>query len=247
MKKITLISYNIHKGFSATNANFMLPELGRMMNSFSADFVLLQETVGENHKHKRKYGDWPSVSQIEYLAGEEFGYFVYGKNAAYQYGHHGNGILSRHPVKRWKNVDVSTNWLERRGVLHCSVDWEGCELHLVNSHLSLFESARHKQALAIAKRVRAEIPAHAPFVIAGDFNDWRGTAGAALKDLLEVREAFEIVHGGYARTFPAAYPVLKLDRVYFSGLRCVRAEVKTGHPWTSISDHLPLLVEFTLE
>jgi endonuclease/exonuclease/phosphatase family metal-dependent hydrolase len=172
---------------------------------------------------------------------------VYGKNAVYEHGHHGNSILSRYPVKRWHNQDVSTNWLESRGALHAVVDVEGVELHVVNSHLSLFENGRRNQVRLLANRIRSEIPAGSPFVVAGDFNDWRGTAGELFERMLGVSDAFSHTKGQYARSFPAIIPILSLDRVYFSGLHCTRAHALSGLPWTRFSDHLPLLVEFTLD
>ncbi len=247
MFKIRVVSYNIHKGFSLGNMRFMLPELARSLEPLQADLVFLQETVGENHKHKRSHSDWPDVSQFEYLAGESFSHFVYGKNAVYEHGHHGNAILSRHAVKRWRNIDVSTNRLESRGALHCVVEIGGTEVHLVNSHLSLFERARHRQIAMIGKLIQDEIPHGSPTIVAGDFNDWRGTAGKAFEHALGVRDAFSLLRGKYARSFPSFLPLLTLDRVYFSGIRCLNAQAMNGLPWVRFSDHLPLVVDFGVD
>ncbi len=37
-------------------------------------------------------------SQFAFLADEIWPHFAYGKNAIYSAGHHGNAILSKHPI-----------------------------------------------------------------------------------------------------------------------------------------------------
>ena len=48
------------------------------------------------------------------------------------------------------------------------------------------------------------------------------------------------------RTFPAAFPWLRLDRIYQRGFAVHNAKVLHGNPWRQISDHAPLLAELEL-
>jgi len=48
------------------------------------------------------------------------------------------------------------------------------------------------------------------------------------------------------RTFPAAFPWLRLDRIYQRGFAVRSARVLRGSPWTRSSDHAPLLAELEL-
>lgn len=48
------------------------------------------------------------------------------------------------------------------------------------------------------------------------------------------------------RTFPAAFPWLRLDRIYQRGFAVHSAKVLHGAPWRQISDHAPLLAELEL-
>lgn len=48
------------------------------------------------------------------------------------------------------------------------------------------------------------------------------------------------------RTFPAAFPWLRLDRIYQRGFAVRRARVLHGSPWKQLSDHAPLLAELEL-
>jgi endonuclease/exonuclease/phosphatase family metal-dependent hydrolase len=44
-----------------------------------------------------------------------------------------------------------------------------------------------------------------------------------------------------ARTFPAAMPWLRLDRVYVRGFDIESAEVLRGQTWSRLSDHAPIV------
>jgi endonuclease/exonuclease/phosphatase family metal-dependent hydrolase len=48
------------------------------------------------------------------------------------------------------------------------------------------------------------------------------------------------------RTFPAAFPWLRLDRIYQRGFAVRSARVLRGKPWTQLSDHAPILAELEL-
>lgn len=48
------------------------------------------------------------------------------------------------------------------------------------------------------------------------------------------------------RTFPAAFPWLRLDRVYQRGFAVRQARVLHGSPWKQLSDHAPILTELEL-
>ena len=48
------------------------------------------------------------------------------------------------------------------------------------------------------------------------------------------------------RTFPAAFPLLPLDRIYQRGFAVKSAKVLKGRPWTQLSDHAPIIAELEL-
>ena len=51
--------------------------------------------------------------------------FAYGRNAVYPHGHHGNAVLSKFPILRYENRDVSISGPEKRALLHCVLDVPG--------------------------------------------------------------------------------------------------------------------------
>ena len=244
--KLRLATYNIHKGFSHFNRRMMVHELRHHLRSLDVDVVFLQEVQGEHEHHARRLPDWPEEPQYEFLAEEVWPDYAYGRNAIYDHGHHGNAILSRFPIVSAENEDVSAHRFEQRGLLHCELALGAATLHCLCVHFGLHERGRRRQLTALTERVQRLVPADAPLVVAGDFNDWRNRAGRRLAADLGLREVFREQRGRPPRTYPSTFPLLRLDRIYARGFRVRHAEVHHGQPWSRISDHAALSVELEL-
>ncbi|MDI1232026.1 MAG: endonuclease/exonuclease/phosphatase family protein [Methylobacter sp.] len=117
-KGLRVLTYNIHKGFNVGNRRFVLHQIRDALIAADADLMFLQEMQGEHQRHQQKIPDWPVLSQLEFLAENTWPFHVYGKNAIYNAGHHGNAILSKHPFERWKNINVSPFPWASRSLLH---------------------------------------------------------------------------------------------------------------------------------
>ena len=231
---LRILTLNAHQGFGAQGRRNILLRIRDALRTTGADLVFLQE-VGVAH------GAEAPVEQYEVLADGIWKSHAYGRNAVKTSGHHGNAVLSRYPIVGWENVDVSVGGSERRGILHCTLNVPNVAglLHAVCVHLALREKHRVWQVEWLLELITDRIPADAALVVAGDFNDWRLRAHRRL-----VREAGLVeVHAGRqgrpARTFPARYPVLRLDRIYVRNLQ--HAPLPVPHrPWSTLSDHKPL-------
>lgn len=242
MEKLQVVTYNIHKGFSQFKRRMSVHDLRDRLRGIGADVVFLQEVQGLHEKHSARHINWPAAPQYEFLADSIWNDFAYGKNAVYDEGHHGNAILSKYPITRWDNEDISMHDSEHRGLLHCEIavpDWPHT-LHCINVHLGLFGHWRKKQITLMKNRIDKLVPANAPLVIAGDFNDWRRHASDALVESLNVSEVFETTSGRPARSYPAILPVLHLDRIYVRGFSVELAHAHLGHSWSRVSDHIAL-------
>jgi len=240
-----VLSYNIHKGFSTLNRNFVLRAIKDAIRLVNADIVFLQEVCGHhNGKNNKEY--WPSSSQFDFLADEIWSHYAYGRNAVYSEGHHGNAILCHFPITSWENIDISTNPYENRGMLHSvmKIETSPVELHCICLHLDLLEGGRQQQLGRIAHRIENLVPKDAPLIVAGDFNDWKGKASEALHREVHLKEVFLETLGEHAKTFPSWLPMLRLDRIHFRGLELKSAEVLTGNPWNKLSDHAAVFAEF---
>ena len=113
---LRVATLNIHKGLSQFNRRMVIHELREGLRALDADLVFLQEVQGMNERMALRFAAWPGMPQYEYLA-EGAWTPVYGRNAVYDHGHHGNAILSRYPIVSAANEDVSSHRFERRGLL----------------------------------------------------------------------------------------------------------------------------------
>ena len=175
----------------------------------------MQEVSGESRRYHQRIKGWPNTDQLKYLADSAWLHFAYSRNAATPLGHHGNAILSATPIGHVHNDDLSLHWLSQPGLLHATLE-EGTEL--LSVHLGLFERERNRQLSKLIDYVLYNIPEKAPLILVGEFNDWRLTVHKTLVKELKLSEAFESICGAPARTFPAALPLLHMDRICYRGL-----------------------------
>jgi endonuclease/exonuclease/phosphatase family metal-dependent hydrolase len=268
--KIRVATYNIHKGVSSIRSTPRVLALKKAIAQFDADVVFLQEVQGRHDHHQTKFGEenrghrhWPERAQHEFFAGDSH-HSAYGMNAVYDHGHHGNALLSSFRIENSHNHDVSDHAYEQRGILHCVIETDRCPIHCYVVHLGLFESGRGRQAQALIDCVNASAPNGEPVIIAGDFNDWRNTLSDKLRNALGVVEVFDELGTGStigdlvrnlsgrektvrpARTFPAALPWFRLDRIYVRGFKVDTAQVLHGTLWAKLSDHAPIVANLKL-
>lgn len=246
--QLRVLTVNTHKGFTVMNRRFVLPELRDAVRAVNADVVFLQEVQGTHERHSQRITAWPAAPHYEFLADEIWPQFAYGRNAVYPRGHHGNAVLSKFPIVAYENHDVSVGRQEARGLLHCTlnVPGEATPVHAICVHLGLVEVHRRRQLELLCEIVARQVPADAPLLVAGDFNDWRDRAHRVLKRCVGLDEVFVRAQGRAARTFPARLPLLRLDRIYVRNARAHRPVALPRHPWSRLSDHAPLAAEVTL-
>jgi endonuclease/exonuclease/phosphatase family metal-dependent hydrolase len=270
--KIRVATYNIHKGVSSFRSTPRVLALKKAIGMFDANVVFLQEVQGRHDRYQARYGEklrsphhhWPEKAQHEFFAGESL-HSAYGMNAVYDHGHHGNALLSCYPIANMHNHDISDHAYEQRGILHCILETEVGNVHCYVVHLGLFEGSRRRQTDALINCVEDSAKRDEPVIIAGDFNDWRNTLSDCLRLKLGVVEVFdELERQGSrigdmvrtvagrerrlvpARTFPAALPWFRLDRIYVRGFKVEHAEVLHGPQWARLSDHAPIVANLQL-
>jgi endonuclease/exonuclease/phosphatase family metal-dependent hydrolase len=240
---LRVLTVNIHKGYDASNRRVVLHELRDAVRAVRSDLVFLQEVEGAS-----RAGLAAGVgAQYEFLADQIWAEHAYGRNAVAAGQDHGNAVLSRLPVLRSRNHDLSLPAVEPRGLLHCELAQPAGMpvLHVMCVHLGLSEAQRRHQLARICETVRREVPLESPLIVAGDFNDWRSRADAVLCGC-GLTEIFRQARGRHARSFPARWPLLRLDRVYVRGVAAHRPLSMPRRPWTRLSDHAPLAAEIEL-
>lgn len=246
--QLTVMTVNIHKGFTSFNRKFILPELRDAVRKVGADVVFMQEVLGTHEEHGKKIEDWPDAPHYEFLADSIWPQFAYGRNMVYPKGHHGNAIMSKFPILEYQNHDVSIAGPEKRGLLHCVLKVDGFPqgVHVICVHLGLAESHRQQQLALLCEITHTEVPEGAPLIVAGDFNDWRRRANDILWNDAKLREVFVHAYGEPAKTFPSMFPLLSLDRIYVRNCSVHLPVVLPRRPWSRLSDHAPLAAEIHL-
>lgn len=154
----------------------------------------------------------------------------------------GNAVLSRPSVAstRRHRLEVGGSW-EPRGVVDLTLDLAGGPLRLVATHLGLGRRERRRQLSALARLVAAAAAADSPTVVCGDFNSWLPFS-AAPRCLTRL-----VGPSPVARTFPARWPLLPLDRIFVAPSLAVGSAGVFKDPLARLaSDHLPLWVDLLL-
>ena len=245
MTAVRLVSWNIH-GAVGGDGERDLPRIAAVLKSLSVDVAALQE-VGDpqNRAGARKAaleGQKIDAGDDATELGRLLGFSVaFGPNLVVAGRPYGNAVLSRYPIARAQNYDLSVRGREPRGCLRTDLTLPGGgSLHLFNLHLGLSGGERRQQAsqLLSADLLR-DTALTAPLVVCGDFNTWfPGPVPRLLKSALQ-----DAAHTAGA-TWPSGLPFLRLDRAYVDrGVAVHRAGVCREPLARLASDHLPLWLD----
>jgi endonuclease/exonuclease/phosphatase family metal-dependent hydrolase len=239
--RFTVMSMNVHKGLSPLHRHSTIYQLRQNMRNHHPDLLFLQELQQEHRGRVRRFGQWPLMELTHFLSEDFWHHWHYGKNVEYPDGHHGNAILSKHPLQKGQNYDISAYRFERRGLLHSVTQLEGIQkpIHCFCVHLALFERGRERQLEEIIRYIE-ELAQEGPTIVAGDFNDWRNRVSEPMR-AAGFNEVFETLTGAPAKTFPSIKPILAMDRIYVRGLKIHSAQIL--HEWMGLSDHLGISAE----
>ena len=247
--KFRVITYNIHRAIGL-DRRFQPERIINILKDHNADIVLLQE-VDDGAPRSRQQNMAKEIAQ-------ELGYphYVSGHNVSLRKGRYGNATLSRYPITRERNIDLTIGRRKRRGCQHTTlaVDMgtaQPVNLDVFNLHLGLSPLERQKQAgILMRSREFMNIGANSACIVGGDFNDWLSrlralfTVGMSL-DCATDRETK--LRTRPIKTYPSFAPQGGLDRIYYRGnirflsaLACQHASARIA------SDHLPIIADFDL-
>ena len=229
--ELTVVTYNMRKGKGVRRSRPDLVEIAQRLGELRPDVLLCQEV----------FHDRDDVSQSDHIAESLELLHRYEPNAEYARGHHGNATFTNLHITHHENLDISTNPVERRGVLWTRVVLQdGRDLHLFNTHFGLSKRQRLKQAREVGLFVRSKAEREDPVLLGGDFNDWQGTVDEAITDSAQVTNGMLRLAMADRTTWSTKRPLFALDRVYFRNLALESVEVLKGAPWDRLSDHFPI-------
>ena len=185
----------------------------------------------------------------------DYPHVAVGHNVTLRRGRYGNATLSRYPILRERNINLTVARRKRRGCQHTRIRLEKVaghphELDVFNLHLGLSAAERSRQlGMLVRSGEFSSIPPHQPCLVAGDFNDWRSLLHPIFTEILSFRCA--TLHSRRRdrslRTYPAFSPRGSLDRIYYRGrLRMLASRVCRLRVSKVASDHLPVVADFEL-
>lgn len=243
--RFRVLTYNIHKAVGV-DRRFDPQRIADVIAHHDADIVLLQEV----DRRPPRTGGPDLASHICRLL--NYPYRASSMNVHRRTWQYGNATLSRFPMGRARNIDLTLRWRKRRGAqhtrLHLPLGTRDVALDVFNVHLGLSAGERQQQVarLLASPDVRHLDPA-AACLIAGDMNDWRGLLRKSR--FLPAGFSCATTRGNGStwsiRTYPSFAPAGGLDKIFYRGeLQLIGAHPSRLRIARVASDHLPVMADF---
>jgi endonuclease/exonuclease/phosphatase family metal-dependent hydrolase len=239
-----ILTYNVHR-FVGTDRKVSAARTAEVIAACGADVVALQEArVGSYRKTgfdleaiARHLGMELHFEPTIRLFGEQFGL----------------AVLTALPTRRIKAGALPTlpnrGSLEARKALWVGIEVGGCELQILNTHLSLL--SRRERLLQVDTLLGAEWlggrPCVNPVVVVGDLNTGAGSKayGRLAEELRDVQ--LEATLPRLQPTFHARLPMRRIDHIFVSAsIDVLHAEARRTPLARVASDHLPLIADLRL-
>jgi endonuclease/exonuclease/phosphatase family metal-dependent hydrolase len=228
--ELTVATYNVHRwtGLNGrgdpdpARAAFVISELG-------ADVIALQEVVRP----------LDAEDPLERLADALGLHLAFAATRTHRQGELGNAILARWPIPLVSTLDLSFSRLEKRLAVAARFEASTGTIGVVATHLALVDRTRHQQVQSLLEHPQL---CSGPTLLLGDMNAWRQCkATKALDRALGAHD-----NHAWPASFPAARPVLALDRIYARGARIVEIHAHDSLAARRASDHLPVVARVEL-
>jgi endonuclease/exonuclease/phosphatase family metal-dependent hydrolase len=240
---LRILTYNVHRCLGL-DGQLSPARIAEVIASCEADIVALQEIDVRRARTR-------SVDQAQAIAEELCMHFHFHPAIRVMEELYGEAILTHRPSKLVKAGPLPS-WgskkilVEPRGALWASVNLNGTEVQIINTHLGLRgpERLRQVNALLGPEWLGAQAACE-PIIVAGDFNAIpRSLVYRRLTSHLNDAQS-SLTCPRQQPTYPARAPFLRIDHVFVScKVEVFKAEtIKT--PLARVaSDHLPLVVDF---
>ena len=246
--RLRIMTYNIHRAIGV-DRRFRPDRIVRIAEHHAPDVLMLQEVDdGVPRTRERDLGR----DLAEALG---FSYFVVGHNVALRKGRYGNATLSRYPILRERNIDLTIDSRKSRGCQHTTIEVEKIRGHphmfdVFNLHLGLSAQERARQiGLLVRSKEFSDLDPGQASIIGGDFNDWRSLLHPIFTDILQCECITQRGQGFNSAlpTYPSFSPRGGLDRIYYRGpIRALAARTCRLRLSRVASDHLPVIADFEL-
>jgi endonuclease/exonuclease/phosphatase family metal-dependent hydrolase len=245
---LKVVTYNIHRAIGVDRL-FRPDRIVEVVEHHQPDIVLMQE-VDEGAPRSRELDLARELAvQLDYP------HYAVGHNVSLRKGRYGNATLSRYPILRERNIDLTIEGRKRRGCQHTTIRIEKVaghthDLEVFNLHLGLSARERARQIGVLARSGEfAKLDSALACLVGGDFNDWRSLLHPIFTEIFDFRCATQRDYGynGAIRTYPSFSPTGGLDKLYFRGpMRMLWARSCRLRLARVASDHLPIIAQFEI-
>jgi endonuclease/exonuclease/phosphatase family metal-dependent hydrolase len=232
---VRVMTYNVHSCRGGDRR--LLPErILSVVQSGAPDIVALQELdVGQSRSH--------ALDQAAYLAEGLRMEFHFVAARACHGGHYGNAILSRMPISSYRSSALPQldDRCEPRAVQRVRLEGPWGPMDVFNVHFGLSRRERRMQVeMLLSSEWLGDTSLGPQLIVCGDFNAAPGSFVYG-----RMARALRDAQSGRARaTFPAFFPLVRLDHVFVGpGLSVHRTQVLRSPLARVASDHRPLLVD----
>jgi len=246
--RFRVLTYNIHRAIGL-DRRFRPERIAEILAHHDADIVLLQEVdVGVPRSRQLNLGR-ELAEMIDYP------HYAIGLNVTLKTGMYGNATLSRFPIKKERNIDLTIENRKARGCLFTEIEIpeENGNRHplpVFNLHLGLSFKERPRQVgLLVHTTEFTKLNMDAPCLVVGDFNDWWSRLAPIFTEVLDFGCATNR-SGEYQDaifTYPSFSPANGLDKIFHRGdlrlLGCKRCRLNASKV---ASDHLPVIADFEI-
>ncbi|MCA9408129.1 MAG: endonuclease/exonuclease/phosphatase family protein [Candidatus Omnitrophica bacterium] len=241
---IRIMTYNVH-GCKGMDARISPERIARVIARHQPDIVALQEL----DMNRLRSG---AMDQPHIIAKELEMFYHFHPSFKVEEEHYGNAILSRFPMKlicakQLPGFNGQKN-LEPRGALWVTLNINGMDLQIINTHLGL---KRKERLIQIEDLLGFDWLKHPdcidPLVLIGDFNALPNSmvCKRIKKSLRDVQE--EMVNYSPKATWFGHLPLGRIDHIFVSKkVEIKNVEVANTHFNRMSSDHLPLIVDIKL-
>jgi endonuclease/exonuclease/phosphatase family metal-dependent hydrolase len=242
---LRIMTYNVHRCVGV-DRKLDPARVAAVIAQARPDIVALQEVdVGRS-----RTGGVDQAHAIAHRLGMAFHFNAALKVEEEQYG---DAILTSGDLKLIKAGPLpgssTLQSLEPRGALWAQIEIGGRRLQVLNTHFGLVPHEQRAQAACLAGADWISSPLREdPLILLGDFNAtphysaYRTLAGRLKDARLANRQERA------SPTFPSRFPVLAIDHVFVSpGVTVQSVRAITAPLARAASDHLPLVMEFSLD
>jgi endonuclease/exonuclease/phosphatase family metal-dependent hydrolase len=257
MPRLRLVTFNIAHGRGLTPIQGLtsprklrvnLRGIATLLGRLQPDVVAMQEI----DEHSRWAGNFDHLDYLRVHA--KFPHAVFGINnrrTGLLNLSYGNAFLSHHPLLKTETVVFGSRRVGEKGFMFAEIEVAGRRIPIINLHLHAASRVQRMRQLGLLtgwlqERLRRDSAGWAmPPVICGDFNNshTRDDATAALLSHLSDYSEY-VMYPQTGGTFPSPMPRRRLDFVFLPA-ECRRVQCRVLR--TLLSDHCPVLAEFTVD